>query len=663
MATFKVTPETSAFTTFDGEHAFDIDTAGADTLIVDAGAFLITAGVFAAGAFLKNAGAWKVTVNGTIVGNQYAAIALAPDNAATSTITVGKDGEVSGDSGVILGSAAIIKNAGIISGTDRGIVLYGSGKTTITNTGTLSGVTHAFLDSSGTSNDMVTNSGMIIGDVSLGGGVNTLTNSGWIDGSIFLGNGTNKVTNTKNIVGAIDGAASVGADTIVNSASLGGVFLGNGNNKLTNAKSGWIGKDNGGSSYRGGDDEDTITNAGTMSGNVLLSWNGVSTVETNKLTNSGKIESEVFGGRGADTVINSGTIGGVFPGHGANTLRNAGTVGKVANTFNYFGGNDADIVINSKLIVGHVDLGNGTNTLTNSGTITGDVIGGGGVDTIVNTGTIQGKVLLGNGDDKYTGGKFVDLVHDSNGSDTIVLGAGNDEYVATGSAGLDGTDTIDGGAGIDHYNAGNATDQVLINLDTIQHGTLAANTATGTNVAGAFKDTIKNFENATGGSGVDALHGSAAANTLDGGGGNDDLYGYGGNDILNGGAGLDFLTGGAGRDSLYGGPGTDFFVFESLTDSGPTKGTRDVIQDFTSGEDFIILEMIDANTKMAGNQEFSFIGTNTGFSGTAGELRAYWSAAGQIIEGDVNGDKKADFSIEIVDPNHLIVLKAADFSL
>ncbi len=58
---------------------------------------------------------------------------------------------------------------------------------------------------------------------------------------------------------------------------------------------------------------------------------------------------------------------------------------------------------------------------------------------------------------------------------------------------------------------------------------------------------------------------------------------------------------------------------------------------------------IDANTQngAATNEAFTFIGTNVNWGGVAGELRAIWTATGQIIEGDVNGDRKADFSIFI----------------
>ena len=70
---------------------------------------------------------------------------------------------------------------------------------------------------------------------------------------------------------------------------------------------------------------------------------------------------------------------------------------------------------------------------------------------------------------------------------------------------------------------------------------------------------------------------------------------------------------------------------------------------------------IDANTPTPGIQAFTFIGTNVKFTDHPGQLRAYWTATGQIIEGDVNGDGKADFSIALQDPLHQITLTSADF--
>jgi Ca2+-binding RTX toxin-like protein len=142
------------------------------------------------------------------------------------------------------------------------------------------------------------------------------------------------------------------------------------------------------------------------------------------------------------------------------------------------------------------------------------------------------------------------------------------------------------------------------------------------------------------------------------------LFGYGGNDILDGGAGGDALCGGAGRDILTGGDDNDSFMFVSVADSGVKPAARDTIADFGNGIDVINIYHIDANTKNGATDDaFHFIGTNQAFTGAAGELRAYWTNEGQIVEGDVNGDGRADFAIELLDPFHAVTLSAADFVL
>jgi Ca2+-binding RTX toxin-like protein len=86
------------------------------------------------------------------------------------------------------------------------------------------------------------------------------------------------------------------------------------------------------------------------------------------------------------------------------------------------------------------------------------------------------------------------------------------------------------------------------------------------------------IENATGGSGHDALIGNSAANRLTGNNGNDSLVGREGNDTLLGGNGKDVLDGGAGNDTLNGGAGVDLFVFQ---DAG-----TDTIVGYQKGEKF-----------------------------------------------------------------------------
>jgi hypothetical protein len=108
----------------------------------------------------------------------------------------------------------------------------------------------------------------------------------------------------------------------------------------------------------------------------------------------------------------------------------------------------------------------------------------------------------------------------------------------------------------------------------------------------------------------------------------------------------------------------DTFRLTAVTDSGLTKATRDTIFDFEDGFDKIDLSAIDANTTNLVDDSFSAsIGINVSFGGNSGELRAVTVASGWIVEGDVNGDKNADFSIEVADADHSIVWSDADFLL
>lgn len=319
-----------------------------------------------------------------------------------------------------------------------------------------------------------------------------------------------------------------------------------------------------------------------------------------------------------------------------------------------------------------VVLGIGLNTLINSGRIGGSVLGGYEKDIVKNTGVINGIVDLGAGDDTYSGGSKLDQLRDNAGSDIVTLGGGDDYYNAVRQSGVDGTDTIDGGAGVDTYVAESATGSVWINLDKVAHdfspfapgaAMVDANTALGADISGGFKDIIKGFESVEGGAGADIIYGNASANLIKGRANDDFLAGYGGSDTLEGGAGMDSLYGGAGCDWLVGGLDADVFMFAATSDSGVTEATRDTITDFESGDRIDLLK-IDANTTNgAADDAFAFIGTGVAFSGAAGQLRAVSYADGWIVEGDVNGDARADFSIAVIDKQHTYTLAQADFVL
>lgn len=181
-------------------------------------------------------------------------------------------------------------------------------------------------------------------------------------------------------------------------------------------------------------------------------------------------------------------------------------------------------------------------------------------------------------------------------------------------------------------------------------GSAKADTYVGTK----FGDTI------AGGGGNDTLDGAAANDLVKGDGGKDLLKGGAGKDTLEGGAGKDQLLGGAGKDVLTGGAGGDTFVFTDWKESQQPVNKRDVIDDFSQPQkDRISLAATDADTIAAGNQDFSFIETSK-FSKEAGELRFVHQNGNTLIQGDVDGDGKADFGLLLTGT---IALAGGDFLL
>ncbi len=90
--------------------------------------------------------------------------------------------------------------------------------------------------------------------------------------------------------------------------------------------------------------------------------------------------------------------------------------------------------------------------------------------------------------------------------------------------------------------------------------------------------------------------------------------------------------------------------------------------DFLPGTDQIDLSEIDADANSPlMNDSFVYLNGDSSlnpamlFTGTAGELRSYRSATSIIVEGDVDGDGRPDFAIEIYDPGRTLTLTTADF--
>jgi len=453
------------------------------------------------------------------------------------------------------------------------------------------------------------------------------------------------------------GTAIIDIDAYIISLSAGdGMNLGGAWDITLNGVVGAYGSTNSGIRLTSASLTDTSNITIGANGNIFGGAFGIFSSHKTNVTNKGLITGNDIAlvAVGGGKIVNSGmianfdTTGAGLHVDGNNTIINSGII---LGPQSINGSNAVETITNYGSLIGFIDLFMGDDILTNFKKVGG----------VTKHGIISSTIDMGIGDDTFSGGNKSETLRDGPGADTAKFGGGNDVYLAIKlNMAVDGTDTVDGGAGIDTFDADNGTNSININIDAIAHFALAAGTASGTDI-GAL-DKVTGFENVTGGSNADVIYGSSAANVLNGQGGGDTLRGFGGNDTLIGDAGVDFLYGGAGKDTLTGGDDADTFRFSAISESGKAKTTRDLITDFsgTGGEgDKIDLSAIDANGALAGDPTFAFIGLDS-FNQVAGELRSSMTAGGTIVQGDVNGDGKADFSIALTGN---ILLQAGDFNL
>jgi alpha-tubulin suppressor-like RCC1 family protein len=144
----------------------------------------------------------------------------------------------------------------------------------------------------------------------------------------------------------------------------------------------------------------------------------------------------------------------------------------------------------------------------------------------------------------------------------------------------------------------------------------------------------------TGTPAADRIAGTKGKDTLKGMAGADRIAGGSGDDTIDGGSGNDVIEGGSGRDRLTGGTGRDRFVFRRASDS--PRSRPDTVTDFRAG-DRIDLSAFDIRPRSKKINRFkAYIGKRK-FTGRAGEVR--FDARRHRLEGDVDGDRRADFRV------------------
>lgn len=194
---------------------------------------------------------------------------------------------------------------------------------------------------------------------------------------------------------------------------------------------------------------------------------------------------------------------------------------------------------------------------------------------------------------------------------------------------------------------GNRTLTDTLGVDTIQAAALQGNAVINLNAGvastlGGGTLTIGNgtlIENAISGAGNDTLTGNTLANQLRGNAGNDTLMG------------------GGGADTLIGGSGNDIFVFNSASES--SSAAFDTVLDFVTGVDKLNLSALDANTGVAGQQNFTFAGASAAL--LANSISYVLSAGNALVRGDTDGNlATAEFQVLLLGVNALV---AGDFLL
>jgi len=296
-------------------------------------------------------------------------------------------------------------------------------------------------------------------------------------------------------------------------------------------------------------------------------------------------------------------------------------------------------------------------TIANGVTIE-NATSGSGNDKLI--GNDAGNTLdAGAGDDNLTGGGGNDRLIGGSGTDSLTGGTGSDTFVfASGdSTGLGrdviadfekGLDRIDlSGAGATSF-IGNAafsgsagqvryvtfSDTTIIEVDS------NGDRLTDLQIQLSDEYVLDNLDfvalAAAATQSDDRLTGTSGSDTIRGLGGNDVLIGLDGADVLDGGLGNDILIGGLGRDLLTGGAGADRFQLDSAAESIGTG--RDRILDFQQGLDKIDLASLEG--------DFAYLGKKA-FTGAGNEVRYMKSGSLTIVEGDLDGDRIADFQIEV----------------
>jgi Ca2+-binding RTX toxin-like protein len=239
---------------------------------------------------------------------------------------------------------------------------------------------------------------------------------------------------------------------------------------------------------------------------------------------------------------------------------------------------------------------------------------------------VENLTLSNNGGQNGTGNDL-DNVIVGNDNTNLLNGGGGDDTIA-GNA---GDDIIDGGTGADTMLGGQDYDIFIVDdandlvLEYAGEGFDQVQTSVSYSLAA--------------GSEVEVLYADPATTTAA-----INLTGNELDNIVVGNDGINVLVGGLGVDTLRGNGGADAFLWSSIDEVG--LASPDIVADYSGAQgDVLHFTNIDADETIAGNQDFTFIGT-AAFT-AAGQINWFSNGTDTFIQLNTDADAAAEDMIQL----------------
>lgn len=286
-----------------------------------------------------------------------------------------------------------------------------------------------------------------------------------------------------------------------------------------------------------------------------------------------------------------------------------------------------------------IDGGSGNDIINMTGG-SHHILGNTGNDRIINAGSGEMFADGGTGNDVIHGGSGTDKIIGSNGDDSLMGGSGNDSIYGgiggdsmSGDAGNDliygseGNDTIDGVSGQDTISGGSGDDLIFGGAGNL--------------VAIYGSDGNDNIHSGGQSTPPPDLPEPTAGQTMFGGNGNDTLTGDWGQNIFDGGAGYDLMQGfvfdGSSKVADH---ARDIFILDGPDKKGHV-GISETVTYFEHGIDKLDISDLDEVMRLS-----------SGNFKNNGEAQMHFNAWSAMLEADLDGDGKADWTAEVYTVGH-----------